>query len=456
MNLPLCGMAALWGIVAAVSLPLGALVGAYVRPPRKLVSSVTAFGAGALLFALAVELFAGALHTASDEGGVVVEREIVIAVAAGAIAGGLLFQWLNHILNGRGAFLRRGALLRRHVVREQRKRARRLLAGLSRVKILQALPPEEVIRLIPCVETRVLESGSVVFEEGDRGDRLYFVDSGKVDILRRGAGEERVHIATLHAGDVFGEIALLSNDPRTATAIAATRVSLSVLGKEDLNRLLGSSAKLRAAVQGLVGERLRELEGRGAVDPEEARRWERSAASHLDAQLADPTREDIRAEAEGHGRKSEVALAIWLGAILDGVPESLVIGMLAVASAAGGQPMSLAFVAGVFLANFPEAMSSAVTMRSAGMSRARVLTMWGSLCVMGGIAAFAGAALFPGQGHGEPSLWVHAIEGLAGGAMLTMIAETMLPEAFEMGGGPVAGLSTLAGFLSALAVKLVH
>ena len=45
---------------------------------------------------------------------------------------------------------------------------------------------------------------------------------------------------------------------------------------------------------------------------------------------------------------------------------------------------------------------------------------------------------------------------LAAGAMLTMIAETMLPEAFEQGGGPIVGLSTLAGFLAALLVKLIH
>ena len=50
---------------------------------------------------------------------------------------------------------------------------------------------------------------------------------------------------------------------------------------------------------------------------------------------------------------------------------------------------------------------------------------------------------------------VFAIEGLAAGAMLTMIAETMLPEAYEQGGSGVVGLSTLAGFLAAMAVKLI-
>jgi CRP-like cAMP-binding protein len=456
MDLSNCWKALAWGLAAAVSLPIGALAGVYLRPPRKIVSAVTAFGAGALLFALAVELFAGALELATDEHGVVLHRSIIVAVVVGAIAGGLLFQALSHILNGHGAFLRRGALIRKHVVREHRRRARRLLKGLARVEILQALPPEEVIRLIPCVETVELEPGGVVFEEGARGDRLYFVDSGRVDIVRRGANEERVHIATLGPGEVFGEIALLSDDPRTATAVAATKVSLTAVGKDDFDRLLESSPRLRAAVRGLAGERLRDLAGRGAVEPGDARRWERIAESNLDVHLLAPTREDVAAETEQHGQGHDVGLAIWLGAVLDGIPESLVIGMLVVAAAASGEPLSLAFMAGVFLANFPEAMSSAVTMRSSGMGLGRTLAMWTSLCLMGGVAAFAGAAFFPPHPEGAIALCVHAIEGLAGGAMLTMIAETMLPEAFEMGGGPVAGLSTLAGFLAALAVKLVH
>ena len=144
------------------------------------------------------------------------------------------------------------------------------------------------------------------------------------------------------------------------------------------------------------------------------------------------------------------ATAIWMGILLDGIPESLVIGMLSV----GPQGMSLALIAGVFIANFPEAMSSAVSMKAQGMKLLKIYIMWGSIVLVTGCGAFIGAAMFPAEPTGSFLFFVIGIEALAAGAMLTMIAETMLPEAFEQGGS-VIGLSTLAGFLSALTVKII-
>ena len=80
--------------------------------------------------------------------------------------------------------------------------------------------------------------------------------------------------------------------------------------------------------------------------------------------------------------------------------------------------------------------------------------MWGSLCLITGLGAALGVLLLPSDPHGPGLIAVAAVEGLAAGAMLTMIAETMLPEAFEQGGA-IVGISTLIGFLAALLVKLV-
>jgi len=116
--------------------------------------------------------------------------------------------------------------------------------------------------------------------------------------------------------------------------------------------------------------------------------------------------------------------------------------------------MSLAFIAGVFLANLPEAMSSAVTMKRQGSSFGKIFWMWMSLCVMTGVGALVGALIFPAHPEGALLYLISGVEGLAAGAMLTMIAETMLPEAFEQGGGTIVGLSTLIGFLAALGIKI--
>jgi zinc transporter ZupT len=73
---------------------------------------------------------------------------------------------------------------------------------------------------------------------------------------------------------------------------------------------------------------------------------------------------------------------------------------------------------------------------------------------MTGIGAFIGTIIFPPNPTGGLFYVVLAVEGLAAGAMLTMIAETMLPEAFEQGGS-IVGLSTLLGFLAALSVAIL-
>lgn len=157
------------------------------------------------------------------------------------------------------------------------------------------------------------------------------------------------------------------------------------------------------------------------------------------------------AQGHGGGRGVQGAIMIWLGILIDGVPESVVMGILVNTASSG---TLIAFVCGVFLANFPEAMSSAGTMRAHGMRRGVILVMWTSIALMTGLGAFVGAILFPPGSSEDPFVQkvIAAIEGLCGGAMLCMIANTVLPEAFEQGGN-VTGLSTLLGFLVAIAIS---
>ena len=101
-----------------------------------------------------------------------------------------------------------------------------------------------------------------------------------------------------------------------------------------------------------------------------------------------------------------------------------------------------------------QAMTSAVSMRIHGMKVGIIMLMWASICGLTGVGAFAGAVLLPPEPTGTLFFVVLGIEGMAAGAMLTMIAEVMLPEAFEQGGS-IVGLSTLAGFLTTLVVKVL-
>ncbi|MFG1896201.1 ZIP family metal transporter [Micromonospora zamorensis] len=136
--------------------------------------------------------------------------------------------------------------------------------------------------------------------------------------------------------------------------------------------------------------------------------------------------------------------AIAVGALLDGIPESVVIG----ASLLSGGTVSLVTVAAVFLSNVPEGLSSAAGMRQAGRTRRYVFLLWTGIALISGIAALLGNTLL----GGAPPEVLAGITALAAGAILAMITDTMVPEAFE-DAHLLVGLVTVAGFLTAFALS---
>lgn len=132
--------------------------------------------------------------------------------------------------------------------------------------------------------------------------------------------------------------------------------------------------------------------------------------------------------------------AIALGALLDGIPESVVLG----ASLLAGAGVSAPVLAAVFISNLPEGLSSAAGWKNAGRSARYVFGVWAAIAVASGLAAGVGFAALDGV---APSV-VAAITAVAAGAILAMLADTMLPEAHEdahLG----TGLITALGFLTA-------
>ncbi|WP_030762028.1 ZIP family metal transporter [Streptomyces griseus] len=148
-------------------------------------------------------------------------------------------------------------------------------------------------------------------------------------------------------------------------------------------------------------------------------------------------RQPSESEAPGSGN------AIALGALLDGVPESVVIGT----SLLGGGHPGVATVGAVFISNLPEGLASAAGMRGAGRGRRYVLTLWSGIAVVSGLAALAGYSLLGGASEAVMAV----ITAVAGGAILAMIADTMIPEAYSEV-HLLTGLVTVAGFLSAFAL----
>jgi zinc transporter, ZIP family len=138
-------------------------------------------------------------------------------------------------------------------------------------------------------------------------------------------------------------------------------------------------------------------------------------------------------------------LAIVLGSVLDGIPESFVLGLTVLQ---GG--VSLSLLAGIALSNLPEGMSSSSGLRAAGWPRGRVVLMWSAVVLVSAVAAAAGFAML-GPASGRTGALAQAF---AGGALLAMLADTLLPEAYAVE-GVLTGSLVVAGFAVSLALSAV-
>jgi ZIP family zinc transporter len=133
-------------------------------------------------------------------------------------------------------------------------------------------------------------------------------------------------------------------------------------------------------------------------------------------------------------------MALALGALLDGVPESAVIGV----SLLDGGAVSLVTVAAVFISNVPEGLSSSAGMKKAGRSRGYVFAVWAAIAAASTVSAVLGYTVV---GSFSP-----AVTAVAAGAIHAMIADTMIPEAFEDAHLAI-GLITVSGFLVSFALS---
>jgi ZIP family zinc transporter len=170
---------------------------------------------------------------------------------------------------------------------------------------------------------------------------------------------------------------------------------------------------------------------------------ERLAARSPRREGRDP--QDVVAGAQQIPQTTEQAtvsgVALLVGAALNGIPENAAIGIGLVAN---GQSLALVLLGAVFLGNVPGSMSSAVGMRQEGRSPAYILAAWSIVAGASTLATVVGYSLLSGL---SPNLTA-ALLALAAGAILAMLADTMMPEAFQ-NGGPLVALATAVGFACA-------
>jgi zinc transporter, ZIP family len=138
------------------------------------------------------------------------------------------------------------------------------------------------------------------------------------------------------------------------------------------------------------------------------------------------------------GGKDASGLALLVGSVMDNIPENMALGI----SLVTGGAVNIVLIAAIFLSNFPEGLSSAQGMKSNGRSKKYIVSLWSIAVVIGTISSVIG---FTFLSNTAPSTISIAIS-FAAGAILVMLAESMIPEAHAEGGSSRIGIATMAGF----------
>jgi zinc transporter ZupT len=419
----------LFGIISAVSLPIGVLIAFVWTPKPKVVASLMAIGAGALLAALTIDLVSTSI-----------EKGHFYPLALGMIMGGLFFVLLNKIVDNNGGFLRKTATTLTHIYRKKTFRQKLFFKQLSKVKFFHNLSPAKAQLIIPYLNRYLYREGKIMIHEGDPGDLFFIIENGEAIVMDD--KNNRV-INILKTNDTYGIVEMLTGITHAFTVVVKKDMHVWVINKESLDRIVLLNPALAKEIKELITEKIHLLELKNEINSTKADEWYKEALVHFEDKKPDVTESDFREEV---GEHKNASMAIWLGMMLDGIPESLVIG----SSLLIHSTISTSLIAGLFLSNLPEALSSSVGMRKQKMSNLRIFAMWTSIMLMAGICAYMGNVFF----ENVSPVTFAIVDGMAAGAMLTMIAETMLPEAFHIGGS-VTGLSALAGFLATLLFKVI-
>jgi zinc transporter, ZIP family len=148
------------------------------------------------------------------------------------------------------------------------------------------------------------------------------------------------------------------------------------------------------------------------------------------------------------GGKDAPGIALMIGSLMDNIPENMALGISLVA---GGGTVNIVLIAAIFISNFPEGLASSQGMKNNGKSIKKILLLWLVVVAIGTISSAVGFSVLANVNKYIVSIAL----SYASGAILVMLAESMIPEAFEEGGESKIGLATMAGFAVAFVLGRV-
>lgn len=448
--------AAILGAIAAGSMVLGAIVGITIPMSKATVGAMCGFGAGALISALALELVSPTVQALANadvaERAVEIHHFITLLIAM--VGGGLIFIMLDQLLSAHGGYLRKGAYVIAQHARNKTKRQADLMQSIGNSSFFSSMSPDMMQDLVKLLHPKFLVQDENLFSAGDASSELYIVRSGAITLTHSDGSSH-----TVERGDLLGEVSFLAQQAHSTTAVAVHGpAELLVLHKTQYGAFSRMHPEFVSSVRELAAQRM--LENKRHLDQAAVAKqaWANLAIDAIRSGGSEvPTATDLNIMKEEH---NNAGMAIWLGNLLDVIPESFVIGsvMLSIVATKTAAGMTLGFwdvipltlVGALFLANFPEALSASVNMKQQGFSTGKIIFLWSALTVICAVGAAFGAYV----GESIPHSAMIVVEGIAAGAMLTMIGSAMLPEAAHLSTPNMAGFSTLVGFVAAVGFKL--
>lgn len=249
-------------------MPLGTVTSLVWTPKNRMLAFLMAFGAGALLAALVIDLVGSAR-----------ERGHLLELALGSIAGSLFFTTVNGWVNESGGFLRKPSTALAHLTQKQARRLERGLSHLQRLDIFRGLSPPEVGQLASALLTIQYPKGTSLYRQGDPSESLLLDPLADLQPL-----------ATLGANDTFGRMAFFTGCSHQTAAVTSADTQLAVLPRPDFERLLQTSPQLVEATQGLIqGQEVADyLQQRHGLTLPQVKAWVSRAVASLGQERSIP------------------------------------------------------------------------------------------------------------------------------------------------------------------------
>jgi CRP-like cAMP-binding protein len=291
-----------WALVlggfSAISLVLGSALGLVWQPRPRMIAAFTAFGAGALLAALSVELIAPTViefveqkQTLSGQSGDHDKLLEFVFLITGCVFGGLLFFFLNEALNSSGGYLRKVSTTISYFNRQRRNRYNLMLKRISKIEIFRSITPSHVDVLVRYIRHSNIKAGKYLFYEGNMAQKLFLIESGEVEILNNGK-----KVKTLGPGNFLGETAMLSREPVGYSAMAITNLKVFELSYNDLQHLKDSCLELQEILESEAKQEFNPVNGHISLSKDNlqlAEEWSDEAEKHLHHTSYLPTQSEI-------------------------------------------------------------------------------------------------------------------------------------------------------------------